>query len=103
MRAHVRPRISQVPRPTSGMRAPRASTTCIVAPATIGETLHYIEQFSGGEQPASLSRLFGGVENRESHLRGLVDHLEKRAGGSARRALALLPIADRLDRYPDPD
>src|SRR5205814_6624167 len=41
-------------------------------------------------------------EHREGGVRRLFDHLKERAGGTAWRALALLPIAHRLDRHADP-
>src|SRR5438477_9069040 len=40
-------------------------------------------------------------QHRERDLRGLVNHLEQRPRGTARRTLALLPIAYGLDRHPD--
>src|SRR5262245_4150899 len=41
------------------------------------------------------------AQHRKRHLWRLVDHLEQRAGGSARRALALLPVAHGFDRHAD--
>ena len=43
-----------------------------------------------------------GPQNREGDVRGLFDHLEQGAGWAPGRALALLPVAHRLDRNSDP-
>src|SRR6266700_1687038 len=88
-RAQTRPRRSQVPSPTNGMRAPFTLITCMIVPA-------------GGLWSPDLLRELGRGQHREGQIRRPVEHFEQRARGPARRALALLPIAHRLDRHPDP-
>src|SRR5437867_4418606 len=74
------PRNVMVPSPTAGMRAPFASTN------SIGQTLMWS---------------LGITEHSKCNLRRLVDDLQQGARRTARRPLALLPVAHGLDRHPD--
>src|ERR1700732_3967731 len=51
-----------------------------------------------GEAYAPSARL---AEHGKGGIRRFFEHFEERAGGTARRALALLPIAHGLNRYAD--
>ena len=55
----------------------------------------------GGRSIEAYGALRVGAQHREGDVGRLVDHLEQRAGGAARRTLALLPVAHGLERNPD--
>ena len=101
MRAQDLPRRSQVPRPISGMRAPLASTD--------GDSMAGTSQIPAASRAATMPhqpdranplRRFP-PQHRERHVRRLVEQLEQRPRRTARMALALLPVAHRLDRHAD--
>ena len=113
-----------VPSPMAGMRAPLASMTFMAfslsADVVAGRSRSQdarrarrddvtehgkaVRRLPTRRQWASATGLVPAscrAEHREGDLRRLVDHLEQRARRPARRALALLPVAHRLDRHAD--
>src|SRR4029077_3968115 len=104
-----------VPKPRTGMRTPCASIiSMLVMTSMPAMRLNSARGFGW----AAASAIDGGIssglrrgrpyapsarfaEHGKGGIRCFFEHLEKRACRSARRALALLPIAHGLDRHAD--
>src|ERR1700751_810872 len=103
MRAQGRPRSSQVPSPIAGFLAPLASMTCMAETRQKLEKRsrrHYVPlKFSCKQRHRQLCSSFR--QGRKHRVWRMCDHSKKGARGSARHALALLPVPDGLDGHAD--
>ena len=103
MRAQALPRRSQVPRPISGMRAPLASTDGVLdgLHAHAACDAHALRQCRMRPDRVNRVTLAFPPQHRKRHVRRLIQQLQQRPRRAARMALALLPVAHRLDRHAD--